>query len=69
MRRGWRAQFARHLVDGLTVDERITRLEQRLAECELRRQRAASVGLLAGLRMVATYFVLVLLDRLHARKR
>lgn len=26
-RRGWRTVFDRHLVDGLTVDERIARLE------------------------------------------
>lgn len=27
MNRGWRARFDRHLVEGLTVDERIARLE------------------------------------------
>lgn len=67
-RRGWRTVFDRHLVDGLTVDERITRLEQRVADCELRRQRAGSVGVWGGLRMLGTYLVLVLIDRLHARK-
>lgn len=37
MRRGWRTVFDRHLVEGLTVDERIARLE---GELERMRQQA-----------------------------
>lgn len=44
-RRGWRTVFDRHLVEGLTVDERIARLEGTVAwlsfrlDCAARRRR------------------------------